>query len=246
MDKSINDFAIDGRAVFAMFKEKGIKNLFHANTVLTSLSYIESSALLSRGHCESNNLKQTPQKSDNEDKFFDVWDDVFLDGFDLHEKYSRYNEYGPVLFVFKLAMLNNPGFNLHITKTNPWYWKTETPLNERYYDNIEEIEANYLTNKKIDARIMFTIKKPMRLIKLKKYLEKIIIDTPSGNFIHNNQKIHIGSNAYDKILASLKENSLSHIPLEKRHNGKLLLGCWCLYRYKITTKEKLVRLFRNQ
>ena len=97
-----------------------VEFLYHANTVSTSITFIENNALLSRHFVESNNLFQSNQPSDKEDKLFDVWDHVFLDGEDLHKRYSRANKYGPVLFRFKLELLTSPQFqNVFITKTNP-------------------------------------------------------------------------------------------------------------------------------
>ena len=87
------------------FQEKGITHLYHANTVTTSISFIQAGGLLSRGDVEKNDLLQTAQESDGVDKTFDVWNDIFLDTADLHKLFSRQNRYGPVLFVFDVNLL---------------------------------------------------------------------------------------------------------------------------------------------
>ncbi|MAN03570.1 MAG: hypothetical protein CMI35_10840 [Owenweeksia sp.] len=116
----MDEYGLSAKSLYTILKNKGVEFLYHANTVSTSITFIENNALLSRHFVESNNLFQSNQPSDKEDKLFDVWDHVFLDGEDLHKRYSRANKYGPVLFRFKLELLTSPQFqNVFITKTNP-------------------------------------------------------------------------------------------------------------------------------
>ena len=157
----IEDYSINGKTLYHILKEKNIDFLYHANTVSTSITFIEHRSLLSRHYIETNRLHQTEQKSDNEDKKFDVWDHVFFDGSDLHKKYKRANKYGPVLFRLKLELLTSPDLSsVHVTKSNPWYWTESTTLDEKFYKDVDEIETDYLTGKRLDSQIMFTIRKP--------------------------------------------------------------------------------------
>lgn len=87
----MDDFYINPKRVYQILVGKKIEYLYHANTVLTSLTFIQQKALLSRNFIEREQLIQTEQKSDQEDKKYNVWDDVFLDGLDLHKKYRRAN-----------------------------------------------------------------------------------------------------------------------------------------------------------
>jgi hypothetical protein len=52
--------------------------------VATSTSFIREGGALSRGDVVQRGYYQTPQKYDEKDQEFDVWDDVFLDTCDFH------------------------------------------------------------------------------------------------------------------------------------------------------------------
>lgn len=224
-----------------MLKEKGIEYLHHANTVSTAITFIESNALLSRHYVESNGLFQTEQKSDKEDKTFDVWDHVFLDGRDLHARYKRANEYGPVLFRFKLKLLTSPQIqSILVTRSNPWYWNQNTPLDRRFYATVEEVNQDYLTGKRLDSQIMFTIRNPETEIKLNKYLHSIGIDKPKLVVnLSSGQQMTAGDYAYKAIQKSLNSNGLGHIHLLIRHNGKFkFCRCDVNYNYLHTFDKK--------
>ncbi len=231
MDK----YYLSTKALYKILSDKGVKNLFHSNTVLTSLTFINNRALLSRAYVKDNNLVQTFQKSDKEDIAYNVWDDVFVDGLDLHKKYNRPNNYGPILFVLKLDLLLSTSLQkVLITKNNPWYWKPNDNLDDRYYSDIEEVKKDYLTGKGIDARIMFTFRSTEQLIKLNKYLEFIGIDKPNiiVNFKLGQQK-NIGDFALEKISEAMKNNSLGHIAVVHRHPNGVPIFCRCNVNYNI-------------
>ncbi len=77
--------------------ERGVTEVFHANSVATSCHFIRENSLLSRGTVERLGLKQTSQYTDNADKKYSIWFDVFVDTVDIHQRASRRNQYGPVL-----------------------------------------------------------------------------------------------------------------------------------------------------
>lgn len=218
-----------------MLKEKDVEFLFHANTVLTSLTFIRERSLLSRGFVDRIGLTQTEQKSDTADKAFNVWDDVFLDGFDLHKIYGKANKYGPILFIIKLDFLLSPSItNVLITKTNPWYWKPHDTLEDRYYSDIEEVKRDYLTGKKIDARIMFTFRSPERAIKLNKFLSAIVIDKPTIMIrLKSGDEKNIGDFAFEKIHDAMNQNGFGHIPIWHRHDDGKLSFCKCNIEYTL-------------
>jgi hypothetical protein len=229
MDK----YYLSTKALYKLLKDKGVEYLYHSNTVLTSLTFINNRALLSRAFVENNNLTQTSQKSDNKDIEYNVWDDVFIDGIDLHETYKRPNHYGPILFVLKLEMLLSTSLqNVLITKNNPWYWKSNDNINDRYYSNIEDVKSDYLTGKGIDARIMFTFRSSGNSIRLNKYLHFICIDKPNiiVNFKSGEQK-NIGDFAILKISEAMKKNGLGHISVFHRHLNGDEYPCWCNVKY---------------
>lgn len=226
-------YHLSAYSIYSILKEKKVDFLYHANTVLTSLTFINEKALLSRGYVKNKSLIQTEQKSDVEDKAFNVWDDVFLDGADLHKLYNTPNKYGPILFVMKLDLLLSPSIaSVLVTRTNPWYWKANDSWDERYYSDIDEIKQDYLTGKKIDARIMFTLRSPEKTIKLNKFLSKIIIDKPTIIIkIKSGDEKNIGDFAYEKISDALNQNGLSHIQVSHRHSELRYTFCRCNLSY---------------
>lgn len=225
-------FYLNPKTVYEILAAKNVEYLYHANTVLTSLTFIQQKALLSRRYVEHNNLVQTEQRSDTEDKRYNVWDDVFLDGLDLHKRYRTANKYGPVLFVMKLEVLQAPSLPpLLVTKNNPWYWNDQNDWNDRYYSTTKDIEDNYLTGK-LDSRIMFTLRSPATFIKLNKYLSAIVIDRPNiiVNF-HSGGQGNVGDRAHEVIRAAMDEYGMRHIPIKFRHADETLYFCSCHLDY---------------
>lgn len=230
----MEDYRIPSKEIFQILSKKGIKYLHHANTVSTSITFIENRALLSRQYVEINNLHQTSQKSDEEDKNYDVWDHVFVDGEDLHKRYRRANKYGPILFKLKLDLLTSPLIPyLHITKSNPWYWKKNTALDQKFYKSYEDIEKDYLTRKKLDSQIMFTIRNPEKNIKLNKFLHSIEVDKPKLIINERNEgNMSLGDYTFNAIQDSLNQNGLGHIPITVRHNDDRGY-CNCTLNYNL-------------
>ncbi|HCM1327573.1 hypothetical protein HJ010_24285 [Vibrio parahaemolyticus] len=161
--------------LYNFFLEKGILNLHHANTVATSISFILSGGLLSRGDIERSTLTQTSQASDGEDKEFDVWDDVFLDTADLHGYFPRQNLYGPVLFKFNIGFLLEDNVDVWITKDNPMFWNASQSNVERYFQSVDELRTTW--DQYDRQKKMITIRKPRRPV-LFSSLEEIIVDDP--------------------------------------------------------------------
>lgn len=241
MDKK---FFLPTSEIYALLAEKGVKNLFHANTVSTAITFINNDALLSRGFVEQNQLHQTLQKSDKEDVEFNVWDDVFVDGLDLHKKYQKANFYGPVLFVLKLDLLLSPNLKfVLVTKDNPMYWKKNQTWEDRYYSNIEDVKRDYLTGSKLDSRIMFTFRSPMDKIKLSQYLEFVGIDNPRiiinvrANQTTRQQRVE--EYAKEHLEKALSKNNLSHVSVRYRHADTNIFKCSCHWRYTLMNNTNL-------
>lgn len=246
---TMDHYYINPKTVYRILSEKGVSNLYHANTVDTSITFIKHRALLSRHYVEANELIQTPQKSDDTDKVVGVWDHVFLDGADLHNLYRRPNNYGPVLFKMKLDMLLAQHMSpMLVTKSNPWYWKANTLDELKYYADAEEIESDYLTGKKLDAQVMFTIPSPGNNLKLNKYLEAIELDVPEIMVpVRGKGMRHLGEYAFEHLDQELKSNGLGHIPLLKREAG-LRHRCTCAVAYNslaLFNSDELRKRFRN-
>jgi DNA-directed RNA polymerase subunit RPC12/RpoP len=172
---------LDAKEVYGILISKGVKYFHHANTVSTSKTFLESKALLSRENIETNNLYQTPQKSDGKDKQLGINNYVFLDGKDLAAYFSRPNKYGPVLFKLDLKLLLSDEINtVRITRKNPIYWNFHDGLNDRYYNNLKEFEDAYLTGDKLgDGGTMFMFQTTNGSLSLEKYLQEISVDNPN-------------------------------------------------------------------
>jgi hypothetical protein len=89
--------------VIRTLDRKGNGYLYHANTIRTSCTFLANGGLLSRGAVEARGLQQTPQRSDGDDRRYGVWDDIWLDGVDIHAQARRENVYGPVLFIYAIG-----------------------------------------------------------------------------------------------------------------------------------------------
>jgi hypothetical protein len=66
------------RWVFEVLVEKDIESLNHANRVITTYQFLRYGSLISRGIIERKKWRQTAQISDEMDKEFSVWNDVFV------------------------------------------------------------------------------------------------------------------------------------------------------------------------
>jgi hypothetical protein len=112
------------QTVYNALEDKGILNLYHANSVLTSCQFLKRGSLLSRGTAERLNYHQTSQASDKIDKTYSLWFDVFTDTVDIHDRATTSNVYGPVLFVIdpKILLKKSTG-RVWVTKFNPTKFK---------------------------------------------------------------------------------------------------------------------------
>jgi hypothetical protein len=100
---------MQGNEVYGVLKQIGAVHLHHANSVNTSCTFLEQGGMLSREFVESHKLLQTAQSSDGVDKTYGIWDRIFLDHVDIHDRGGRArgaNYYGPVLFIFDIEILH--------------------------------------------------------------------------------------------------------------------------------------------
>ncbi|MUK31927.1 hypothetical protein GNP44_17800 [Aliivibrio fischeri] len=221
-------------ALHEFFREKSISHLHHANTVATSISFILSGGLLSRGDIERSTLTQTIQASDDEDKEFNVWDDVFLDTADLHGYFPRQNLYGPVLFKLNISFLLEDNVDVWITKDNPMYWTASVPVEDRYFQSVDELRDNWDQYER--QKKMITIRKPGRPV-LFSSLEEITIDDPRIQIYGDT---HV-ANEMIKALSSATENFHG---LREKIKLRECGGCYCRdnYLHQVPT-EQSARLF---
>ncbi|WP_332733848.1 hypothetical protein [Flavihumibacter sp.] len=240
-------YTIDSKELFRLLTGKGVSTFHHANTAKTALTFISEGALLSRAYVENNGLFQTEQYTDEKDKKLDIWDAVFVDGLDLHEKFSRRNKYGPVLFHMDLKMLLSEDFPfVRVTKNNPANWSL---IETNFYSSIEDIDKDYLTgNDYRDGGIMFLFDKPEKKLALNTYCTKIIVDDPRITLVCKDQSQRPISELVKATMENtLKENGLHNIPVQIRHPD--LSHCSCYLHYKMmynNNKEAFDKLFSKK
>lgn len=215
---------LNNKELYNFFVAKEILALYHANTVSTSISYFQANGLLSRGAVETLGLNQTPQSSDEIDKVLDVWDDIFIDTTDLHSFFRRENHYGPVLFELDRELINDDNFDVWITKNNPIYWNADTPLEERYFQSVEELREKWDTIER--QRKMITIRKNTSPI-LFNYVRRVIVDDPKVTIPNIPQKIHVFNAAQQNIKNSIV---VGH-SLFGKFTTRICGSCWCTSNY---------------
>ncbi len=228
---------IDNIKLYEFLQEKGITHFFHANTLTTALTFIENNGLLSRGLVEKLGLNQTIQSSDDDDKRFDVWDDVFVDTTDLHGYFPRQNLYGPILFKFNIEFLLENTLDIWITKNNPIYWNSTLTNQDKYFQDIDDLKMNWDVFDR--QRKMFTIRKSDKPI-LFNNLEKIIVDNPN---VQLGDKTHLYNEVVRELTAIAEKNTFLKGKFEDRNCSS---SCFCKknYLYDIG-EENLRRLFLN-
>lgn len=213
---------LNNKELFELLSEKGIHHLYHANTVRTSRTFIEQGGLLSRGAVESKGLEQTPQSSDEIDKIFDVWNDVFLDTVDLHTYFNRQNYYGPVLFKLTTVFLNELDIEIWVTKDNPINWNQEMTMEQKYFSSVAELRENWDSYAR--QRKMTTIKNNSEPILLN-YVEEVIYDNPG---VMNKET---GLVFFNQGMADLKESLKVNPPFKNKFTTRTCSGCFCRSNY---------------
>lgn len=198
---------------------KGVIELFHVNSVITSLTFINNGGLLSRETVEEYNLPQTDQKSDDIDKKFNIYNDIFFDSVDIHERAKDVNNYGVITFVYSVDVLDEVAdYDICITQENPANWDEDIPYEERYFPDVDSLYygfhkgdfGNHITVRNISKPISF------------QYLKKIIIDNPG----EDGQKYF--SPAYEAIKDSIENNNIN-VPIEIRECPP---KCKCHQKYE--------------
>jgi hypothetical protein len=225
---------LNNRELYFLFVEKDITHLHHANTVATATTFIEQGGLLSRGDVEDMQLSQTYQASDEEDKQFDVWYDVFVDTADLHDWFGRQNIYGPILFKLNIDFLLKDDLEVWVTKNNPMYWHSGLTDVDKYFQSVQELRDEWKTIER--QKKMVTIRKPGKPI-LFENLEKVIVDDPRVK-IYDTYVLSAEMNAG---LTKATENVKN---LRSLFEYRLCSSCYCHSNYlKQVSTEQLARLF---
>jgi len=220
-------------SVIDILEARGVTEIYHANSVLTSTQFLRNHSLLSRGTIERRKLFQTEQKSDGDDKKYSLWFDVFTDTVDIHQRTKTANLYGPVLFVLGVdkikAMYKG---RLWITKLNPVHWAGKSE-NERWFRSIEELDEHFSVG---TFNQMIVFRHSGGELPINTCLTKIILDDP-GLVLKNKSQFNIASMAYGALKISMKEGNVS-VPIKIRDCNR---DCKC--REKFEDKDFVKKMF---
>ena len=216
-----------------VLREKGVEYLYHANSVLTSISYLENGGLMSREYVEECDYPQTPQVTDDTDKEFEIYNDIFLDSVDVHALSKNVNFYGPVLFVYSIDVLDEVSdYDICVTRTNAIYWSEKnTPANERYYNNINELRRGFTKGNFGQSITIRNISRPLSF----KYLAKVILEDPGED---NQGYLNRAFDRLNSLLDSVGKEDI--LEIRQCENDCRCLGtygnykpAWTFHRFKL-------------
>lgn len=195
--------------VFEVLSEKGVTELHHANSVATACQFIRSKSLLSRGSVDRLGLTQTPQKTDDADRRYSIWFDVFLDSVDIHRRASRANAYGPVLFVFDINIINKNGTGrIWVTKCNPTKWSRKAD-EERWFQGKDDLSENFVKGR-FDQ--MIVLRHCGGELPFGKHLKEIILDDPDAK---TEDEVDLYSQAVGALRLAMQDAGIS-VPIKRR------------------------------
>jgi hypothetical protein len=226
---------VQGPDLFLVLERIGATHLYHANSVTTSCTYLEQGGLASRGFVEEHSLKQTPQLSDENDKKYGIWKDIFLDHVDIHDRSARKNQYGSVLFIFDLhVLLGLPtGTRIRVTKTNPLYWGDGDSYNDRWFRSTNELAKRISFG---DFNKMLVIRTPSEKFDFQNRKARIILDDPK-------RETSSGENAYSfakKRLTTAVASGRIETRIRRRNCQS---GCACIKEYVDYTTRQIENRF---
>lgn len=198
--------------VYETLSQKGVTELHHSNSVATACQFIRSRSLLSRGTVERLEVAQTPQESDDTDRRYSIWFDVFLDSVDIHNRASRANVYGPVLFIFDIGIIHkNSTGRIWVTKENPTKWANKEE-EDRWFQNKTDLEENFVKGR-FDQ--MIVLRHCGGELPFKKHLKKIVLDDPKR---HTSDDIDYYSMAVGALHLAMQDAGVD-VPIERRQCG---------------------------
>jgi hypothetical protein len=246
----MSKFDINKKQLYEILSAKGIDTLFHANTISTSITFLNAKLLLSRKYVEENGLFQTVQYTDTKDKLFGIWDDVFLDAMDIHTVFNKANLYGPFLFCFDSNLiLSEDVKTIRITRKNPSNWDPNETEDDWYYSDLNEFDQNYKKgNKTKDVGSMFILKDIDGKFPLKPHLKKVMLDNPSLAVDFKGQKTELASIITSELDQVLITNEFQNIEKELRHKHNFY-SCKCWYSYNgflLGNFNELKKLFHSK
>lgn len=230
------DPELNAAEVLNVLREKGVTHLHHANTVTTSRSFLSSGNLLSREAVRRLGLMQTSQYTDGVDQRYEIFNHLFVDTVDIHERAGDANKYGPVLFVFNVDVLAQEYIgSVRVTKRNPSKWRDSDKEADRYFMSIDELRDD-LQIGNFDSMIMFQGNNG--IAPLDDHLEQVKLDNPRLKWVDTNLSVYETARLY---LEAGKAASGLETPINERgHDG----GCYCTTTYKYMAARRFNRMFK--
>ena len=150
--------------------------LFHANSVTTSVDFLDTGYIYSREMGEKLK-KQTAQRSDDLDKSLGIYNDIFFDNADIpHYAGTNTSAYGPIMFVFNAETIR--GRRVRVTRANPFV-RDNLTYESFFFRDVESIrdEINHGgTNRFLMNSMHHTTIYNTGMIPLKGNLEAIYIE----------------------------------------------------------------------
>lgn len=221
-------------AVHRILISKGVRRLFHVNTVRTACSYLRTGGLWSRGAAELAGLDQTAQGSDEIDREYDIWHDIFLDAAPIHRRGGRSCVYGPVMFDFDVDMLIQPGAHpLRVTRTNPVYW-AENDIDADFFRSSKELTDGLRVG---DFGQSILVRVAHGPLPLGAYLKGIELDDPETSV----GKVDLFSQARGALRTSARAGGFRIKNLISAHQCRS--DCICIDQYEAKDATTLARLF---
>lgn len=136
---------LDKKQFFSHLSQRGFTHLFHANSVETGLSFFSVNSLASREFVEKAGLPQSKQFTDQSDKKFGIWNDLFLNFHDHHRRFNRPNAFGPLAFRVSIPniedMLLKSEAMLSVCKKNAESWLDSDKPEDRWIKDIAELDS---------------------------------------------------------------------------------------------------------
>jgi hypothetical protein len=213
--------------VLPILRGKHIDVLYHANSMATSEAFFRLRGLVSRGRVEAEGMRQTAQYTDDGDRRFNVWNDVFTDSVDLHTRMSRRNQYGPLLFELDVGILAvlPEEVEVHLTRTNPSKWAIGQSHEDRYFHAPGLATAGFVRG---TFDHMITFRTASGLIPFGDHLRRIVLDNPQMIWVQSQASIFEGALARVHQLAA--DAGLT-TPIVERQCHE---GCRCVSEYQTT------------
>jgi hypothetical protein len=217
---------VQGTGLHSILKQAGATHLHHANSVITSHTFLEQGGLLSRGSIEDHGLKQSQQPSDQLDRKYGIWHRIFLPHLDIHDRAGQEkgpNPYGPALFVLDLdVLLRLPmSAEVRVTRKSPAYWYDTEPDSGRWFQSTEDLAKSIRPG---DLDKMLAIQTPSGKLNFPDRRARIILDDPQ-------RKLPSGEDAYTHAASRLQAAAAAghvDVSIERR---KCRSGCICGEKY---------------